>query len=240
MKKTIISHFYNEQYLLPWWLTHHLKYFDDGIMINYASNDSSVEIIKFYRPNWTIIDSKNEFFDATLIDKEVMEIEKTVTGWKACLNITEFLVGDYSVLNDVEDQELKVPCFIMVDENPDVVPNYNFLKSLTKQKTHGIHYQGRDPLARRPRLIHNKHSIDYPLGRHYPDYDTEALKVCWYGWSPFNAQTIKRKTQIQNRIPNTDKIKGFGTQHFVNEQQLRKSYQTDYYPYIKDLSKEII
>jgi hypothetical protein len=72
MKKTIISHFYNEEYLLPWWLMHHAKYFDDGILINYASDDRSVELIKFYCPNWTIVDSKNEFFDAALIDQEVI------------------------------------------------------------------------------------------------------------------------------------------------------------------------
>ena len=44
--KSIISHFYNEEYLLPWWLNHHKKYFDYGLMIDYNSPDISVEVIK--------------------------------------------------------------------------------------------------------------------------------------------------------------------------------------------------
>ncbi len=56
MYKTIISHFYNEEYLLPWWLEHHKKYFNHGIMINYASTDNSVSIIKQICPDWTAIE----------------------------------------------------------------------------------------------------------------------------------------------------------------------------------------
>ena len=99
MYKTIISHFYNEEYLLPWWLEHHKKYFNHGIMINYASTDNSVSIIRQICPDWTVINSRNQFFDAKLIDDEVSDVESTVNGWKTCLNTTEFLVGDYSLLN---------------------------------------------------------------------------------------------------------------------------------------------
>ena len=38
--------FYNEEYLLPWWLAHHTKLFDHGILINKGSTDRSVEICK--------------------------------------------------------------------------------------------------------------------------------------------------------------------------------------------------
>ena len=37
MRKTITAVFYNEEYLLPWWLMHHKQYFDHGVLINYAS-----------------------------------------------------------------------------------------------------------------------------------------------------------------------------------------------------------
>ena len=75
MKKTIISHFYNEEYLLPFWLKHHSKMFDHGILIDYNSTDRSVDIIREICPTWEIIDSRNELFDAVLIDKEVEDIE---------------------------------------------------------------------------------------------------------------------------------------------------------------------
>jgi hypothetical protein len=62
--KTIICHFYNEEYLLPWWLNHHKKIFNDGLMINYGSTDRSVELIKQICPTWKIVDTKNEYFGA--------------------------------------------------------------------------------------------------------------------------------------------------------------------------------
>ncbi len=236
MYKTIISHFYNEEYLLPWWLEHHKKYFNHGIMINYASTDNSVSIIRQKCPDWTVINSRNQFFDAKLIDEEVMDIESSVVGWKTCLNITEFLVGDYSLLNNTPDQEITVPCFIMVDAYPEVLPSYD--KLLIEQKHHGIHYQGRDPLARRPRLIHNKKRVEYPLGRHYSEYNTEKLKVLWYGWSPFNKKTLDRKLQIQNRIPESDKARGFGSQHIADENKLKRIFREDYFPVASNLISE--
>ena len=237
MYKTIISHFYNEEYILPWWLEHHKKYFNHGIMINYTSTDNSVSIIKQICPDWTIINSRNEFFDAKLIDDEVSDIESAVSGWKTCLNTTEFLVGDFSLLNNTPNQEITMPCFIMVDAEPEVLPSYD--KSLIEQKYYGIHYHGRDPLARRPRLIHNKTRVDYPLGRHYPDFITDKLKVLWYGWSPFNKRTLDRKLQIQNRIPDTDKARGFGTQHIADEETLNQIFRRDYFPFAVNLKSEI-
>ena len=237
MYKTIISHFYNEEYLLPWWLEHHKKYFNHGIMINYASTDNSVSIIRHICPDWTIVNSRNQFFDAKLIDDEVSDIESTVTGWKTCLNTTEFLVGDFSLLNNTQDQEITMPCFIMVDAEPEILPSYT--KPLIEQKYHGIHYYGRDPLARRPRLIHNKPGVSYPLGRHYPNFNTDKLKVLWYGWSPFNMKALSRKLQIQNRIPESDKARGFGSQHIANENKLNQIFRKDYFPFAVNLKSEI-
>ncbi|PFY55127.1 hypothetical protein COL52_26315, partial [Bacillus toyonensis] len=86
MNTTLISHFYNEEYLLPWWLMHHTKLFDHGILINRGSTDRSVEICKLFAPHWEIRDSKVLEFDAVLVDQEVMNIEKEITGWKMVLN----------------------------------------------------------------------------------------------------------------------------------------------------------
>ena len=120
--KTIISHFYNEEYLLPWWLEHHRKYFDDGIMINYGSTDNSVNIIKEYCPNWKVIDSRNSSFSASSVDEEVMDIESNISGWKIALNTTEFLIGDYNSLNSSTSSEIYIPCFYFID-NVFAFPN---------------------------------------------------------------------------------------------------------------------
>jgi hypothetical protein len=125
----------------------------------------------------------------------------------------------------------------MVDAEPEISPSYN--KPLIEQKYHGIHYHGRDPLARRPRLIHNKTRVDYPLGRHYPDFNTDKLKVLWYGWSPFNKRSLGRKLQIQNRIPESDKARGFGSQHIADENKLNQIFRKDYFPFAVNLKSEI-
>ena len=51
---TVISHIFNEEYLLPFWLENHKNMFDHGIIIDYCSTDSSVEIIKKYCPTWEL------------------------------------------------------------------------------------------------------------------------------------------------------------------------------------------
>lgn len=222
MRKTILTHFYNEEYILPWWLNHHKSRFDWGVCINYSSTDRSVEIIKDICPKWVVVDSVNDSFDAKLCDEEVIKYEQQIPGWKIVLNTTEFLVGNYDILNDVADQEIRIPCVVMVDEDPSKIPKQSV--SLIKQKRFGIPYDAEGPIIRRPRCIHNKKQIDYPLGRHYEKYDTDELKILWYGYSPYTTELKTRKLQIQNRIPQVDRMRGLGTQHFVTSDQLDSIY----------------
>ena len=91
MKKTVIAHFYNEEFMMEWWLNHHLNLFD-GILINHKSTERSVEIIHDIAPGWKILDTSLEFFDAFDNDFEIMNIESNVEGWKMVLNITKFLI----------------------------------------------------------------------------------------------------------------------------------------------------
>lgn len=223
MRKTILTHFYNEEYLLPWWLEHHKKYFDWGVLINYGSTDRSVEIIKEICPKWKVVDSINEWFDAKLCDDEVVKYERQIPGWKITLNVTEFLVGDFSVLNNIPDQELKIPCSVMVDVDPTEVLNLN--TSLVKQKPYGIPFDMGGSKLRRARCIHNKPEVKYPLGRHYESHDNEALQVLWYGWSPYTAETKARKLQVQTRIPESDKRAGYGREHIITSEELDRQYE---------------
>ena len=183
--KTVISHFYNEEYMLPWWLSHHRQYFDHGIMINYDSTDRSVEIIKEYCPTWEIVQSRNREFGAKACDAEVNDYERKVQGWKICLNTTEFIVGDFSVLDDTPNQDLKIPCYIMIDKEPEN-NNLSYDISLLKQKPFGVPYNESNPITieRCCRAIHNKSSYNYPTGRHFIGATNTKLQVLWYGYSP--------------------------------------------------------
>ena len=79
---TVVCHFYNEEYLLPFWLKHHRTMFAHGILIDYHSTDQSVAIIRDLCPTWDVRTSRNTMFQAVLVDEEVMEIEAGVGGYK--------------------------------------------------------------------------------------------------------------------------------------------------------------
>lgn len=234
MTKTVVSHFFNEEYMLPWWLEHHKKMFDHGIMIDYHSTDESVNIIKSICPDWEIIPSRNHEFGARTADAEVEDIERNITGWRVCLNVTEFLVGNMSTL-DLGKPSYMIPCMFMVDNQPDTYPDQNI--PLVQQKQYGIHYHDGFRL-RRARLIHQDSSISYPLGRHYEEYDNEDFLILWYGWSPYNDSIRNRKLQIQQKIPESDKMRGFGSQHLMNANTLEETYR-NYLSMARDLSGEI-
>ena len=107
---TVISHIYNEEYLLPYWLEHHSNFFKNGIIIDYMSTDNSLDIIRKKCPHWKIITTKNIIdnkpnFEASKIDNEVQEIEKTINGYKICLNTTEFLFFDIDRINIFDQLE---------------------------------------------------------------------------------------------------------------------------------------
>lgn len=219
--KSIISHFYNEEYLLPWWLEHHKKYFDYGLMINYNSTDRSVEIIKDICPDWQIVDSINEQFDALLVDEEVSYYEEQIPGWKIALNTTEFLVGNYELLDDSEDiKKYYIPSFCFVDDNDENYPDTN--SPLYEQIFNGIDYLD-DPMLRKMRCLHNTH-LKYPVGRHFLNYEdtSEDFVIFNYGFAPWNEHLIGRKLQIQHRIPIADKLRNWGTEHHNNNKGLTK------------------
>ena len=94
---TLISHIFNEEYLLPFWLEYHKNIFEHGIIIDYYSTDRSIEIIRKYCPTWEIITTRNinkdgsPNFKAEDVDLEVMDIESRISGFRICLNTTEFL-----------------------------------------------------------------------------------------------------------------------------------------------------
>jgi|688.fasta_scaffold511160_1 hypothetical protein len=226
MKKTVLCHFYNEEFLLPFWLKHHRKMFDHGIMIDYNSNDNSVSIIKEICPNWKILSSRNQFFDARQVDLEIIDLEKNLDGWRIALNVTEFLVGEMEKLEFIND-DIYIPSLIMVcDEDlENKLPDPDF--PLCLQHTKGIFPQ--DETYERFRLRRmSRESKSYPIGRHFlfseHKSDPEFL-ILWYKYAPFTKQMIKRALQIQHRMPETDKKLGFGYNHLISSQKYIQNFK---------------
>ncbi len=230
---TIISHFYNEEYLLPWWLMHHTKLFDHGILINKGSTDRSVEICKALAPHWEVRDSAYPGFDAPATDREVMAVEQEVEGWKMILNTTEFLcVQDknqfWKSLHDMGGRMYLLEGLVMVDD-----PNYNYTEPiyelpLVKQRFHG-YLPGEWRLWRRGRFIHNHEHGSYTVGRHLSAHESMIYPplacILWFGFSPWNDAIRKRKLQIGPTLSAASSNGGMGTHHMITPERLEEWYK---------------
>jgi hypothetical protein len=244
--KTVICHFYNEEYLLPWWLIHHKKYFDHGIMINYQSTDNSVKIIKEICPTWDIIDSRNKYFDAPLVDREVQEIEKNIKGWKCCLTITEFLFGDFFSLTEEQSNiQYLVPVILMTDpkiqrDSADIDKNI----PLYDQITTGVKIEKSIEIFNF-RSLHNYNVFYRRVGRHFTSTQTDhKFIILKYQYAPMTKEFINRKLQIQYRLPpndvhglfHSDCGKGFTEEKItILCKGLSKRYSVDYKELLDDL-----
>lgn len=215
--KTVITHFYNEEYLLPWWLNHHKKYFDFGILINYGSTDCSVEICQSICPHWQIVNSMHEYFDAANCDHEVMFYERQLPGWRIALTTTEFLVGNVTGLmtDTTERVQHIIPGirFTAWDPQGSLDPN----KKLWDQIRTGINYK-LNHIAHQGRSLHNFNDIEYTLGRHYWPATTENAMIFHYAHCLIGAPMLKRRLQIQNKVSLRDKDQGLGNHHYINHQ----------------------
>jgi len=215
------------------------------VMIDYHSTDRSVEIIKEICPTWDIVTSRNIDFQADNIDTEVMDIERQIDGWKIALNVTEQMIGDYTILDDKPGQWL-LPTVFMVDVDRKPVTQD---LPLYEQKTDGFSFKDSPQafLERRARSIHNV-PVFYPPtntpecmgpGRHYHTYNTDQLVIFYYGWCPFDDGGIARKLQIQTQIPLIDRQRGWGFHHITNKETLTYRLENEFIPKARNLSKEI-
>ena len=231
--RTVICHFYNESYLLPWWLNHHKKMFDQGIMINHNSTDNSVEIIKSITPEWYIFNTRLTEFEAFMTDLEVMNYEEQVTGFKIALNVTEFLMPAIP-LEEIESAltaNNKIGCsasgIICVDQDPFDLPTYN--KPLQAQKFWGYDDNliiepesrlliGQSITPFRNRFYHSNKVGMYQPGRHSSYHQDSRLRInelmiFHYGFAPWNDLFLARKIQIKDKVSPSDIARNWGGQH---------------------------
>ena len=231
--RTVICHFYNEEYLLPWWLKHHRCIFDHGIMINHGSTDRSVEIIRDLTPTWQLVNSTLTHFDALLTDFEVMQYERHVSGWKIALNVTEFLMVSKPlplIEKKITEMELKgfsLFGMIMVDATPNT--SYDKDIPLPLQCVHGIDdndVQGIDEREKiglqeqiyRNRFYHCDSDGQYMPGRHqsYHPHSHFRLRegmIFYFANAPWNAEMKSRKLQIRSKINTNEIYQNWGLKH---------------------------
>lgn len=219
MKTTLISHIFNEEYLLPFWLNHHKNMFDEIHIIDYNSTDKSIEICKSICPDCVIITSRNKLFDAKQDDLEIMQIENTIEGIKIALNTTEFLFCKNQI-KDLFIDKINPISFSVGSVTPYSINEYNvdnsdelFRNLLNRDVVYHMDDRG-------ARQLHNFPNGKYTLGRHTThncSFKTNEAHIVWMGFYPMNDNLLKRKLQIQQNIPQSDIDIGAGYQHFFTK-----------------------
>ena len=230
---TCISHFYNEEYLLPYFLKHHTQIFDHGVLIDYASTDNSAAICKEYAPDWEVRQSRNSDFNAGACDAEVMDIERSVAGWKCVLTTTEFLCGDIKSLTQQWDIQGSAaaqirPCAIVDLKNRD--PVLGEQRSPLEYCHTG--YMDGWITPYKSRLIHTHPDGQYSVGRHTTGlkdvlWHPEGALLKWFGFAPWTSAMRARKMAIQTRMPQSDIDAGLGFQHILDDEKLTLMWQSE-------------
>jgi hypothetical protein len=220
-KTTLITNVFNEEYLLPFWLNHHKNMFDEIIVIDYNSTDKSIEICKSICPDCKIITTRNNCFAAEEIDKEIMDIENSIEGIKICLNTTEFIFCQ-SPLKEIFCNDTNPMSYLIDVTSPYSLNNYdidNNYELFSKLLNTDIVYH-KDRLTRQ---LHNFPNGKYHVGRHgtFNNYTPSSkAHIIWFGYYPMNDSLLKRKLQIAQNIPQTDKDKGYGFHHLFDKEKL--------------------
>lgn len=230
VKILLVVHMRNEAFLLPYFIRHHLSMFDQAVFIDYASTDDTVSIFERVAPSgWRLVRSKNEMFDAPLVDLEVEEYEREYVGWwKVALTVTEFLVHHdlRSYLGQTTADALRFEAIEMIDcQRQEPLDPYRHLlhQRLVYIDSLSGHYS---------RIAHrfSDGGRTYDLGRHALvagrewKWADEGFLVKWK-WSPW-PESKARKLQIRDRIPRYHFGMGWGTQHDVDEARLDRDQDT--------------
>lgn len=206
--RVILTHFYNEEFLLPWWLEHHKKYFDFGVLIDWGSTDRSVEIIRDICPHWQVHGSKFEKFDSHHLEWEMMGYERQIPSgfWRLSIPVAEFLVGDILGLSQPveERQQWIIPTLVFSEFNP--TGKLDPARKLWEQVRFGVHYRDlASHNAWQCRSFHNYNDIFYHAGRHFSNENTDRAMIFKFSNVLVGPEMIARKLQVQTKVSDFDR-----------------------------------
>jgi hypothetical protein len=242
---TVICHFRNEEVYLPYWLRQHSRLFDHGILIDYASTDRSVEIIRRLTPGWEIRPSRNPTFTTHAIDAEVMDVERGLRGWKMCLNVTEFVLHHNLryYLQEFQRKHPGAPGLVttgfVIHDAPAQVGLPLTGEDLWVQRHFG--YPEPDPTNHgqidRSRLLHCAPHGGYGAGRHQNSVSNlkdPPLFLFWYGWCPLDLKR-RRNRSTRPMLAQEDLARGWGMHHALSDEQVPAAWRQQYLPHCHDL-----
>jgi hypothetical protein len=211
MTTTVITHIYNESYLLPIWLRHHRERFDHGIIVDCGSTDNPREIVDDLAPGWDFMSTNLESFDAVELDAIINCVERAVQGTRIVLTITEFLLGQPRLA----ERQYLIPQVMLINMSDEV--SFDPLQPFHDQVQWGI---GSDTETIAPWWSRSMHQTPTTygadgslIGRHYHGIDNGPYLIYRVSNCFVNEEMFERRLQIQHRIPQVDKNRQMGYQH---------------------------
>ena len=209
----MVTHFYNEALLMPYFIQHHAGMFDSVVLIDSNCDDASRTIIAEYAPiTWEVVQSAAQpgVFDAVEVDKEVVAQEGHFPDlWRIALTTTEFLVhpdllGELKAKEraDPDSRTLHFPALRFVGDDSEQLQRF---PSLLGQRSQVLQ---NDWTGQYSRYIH-RFSPDlgmyYGVGRHgfWIKENTTLAEhgfIAKWAFTPW-PESIDRKMQIGKRIP---------------------------------------
>ncbi len=243
-KILMVTHFFNEELLLPYFIRHHAPMFDRVILIDSNSTDRSVELIKKLAPStWTVVQSVNpNSFHYKITDLEVAKWEAQFPGWwKIALTTTEFLVhpnlrafaeGLDSVGGPVASHHFfRFRSVYVVGSDEKKLGRFAQLgQQRFEYRAHvNNHVDFIDYWTHYSRFMHHnedRSAYSYTDGRH----EIKGLKffkipmvpegfIMKFAFSPW-PELKERKLQVGSRIPPEHVKKGFGAHHTATSEAL--------------------
>lgn len=234
----LLSHFFNEEILLPFWIRHHSCMFDMVILIDCGSTDRSLEIIRDEAPrSWKVVSTRNKVLSAHLIDEEVKDFEKmNPDAWKIAMSTSDFLV--YPNLRELlaetehtsDVMALRFRSLLMVGDDSIPFQRFTSLLSQRSQYASNIAYQKiQDTIIPYSRYVHR-----YPYAG-YTDSRCSNTDDVWkwasvgfiaeYQYSPW-PQLMKRESGIFIRTASNDLTIETRIEHKVNIEELKQNRES--------------
>ena len=211
MATTVITHIYNESFLLPIWIRHHRDRFDHGIILDYGSTDNPQEIVRELAPHWEFRNTGLDVFHADVLDSMINSVENRVVGTRLVLTITEFLLGQPRLA----ERRYLIPQVLLINTDDSLV--FDSAKPFHQQVKWGL---GSDTESTAPwwsRSMHqaptNYGSDGSMTGRHYHGIDNGPYLIYRVSNCYVSPEMFERRLAIQYRIPESDKARQMGVQH---------------------------
>ena len=211
VKLTVLTNVYNEEYLLPFWLEHHRKIFDHGIVFDWACTDRSMDIVREMCPTWEIRKAPYEKFDAYENDVLFMHAEMKLNGYKIVLNTTEFLVSSKPIREYIADEPNR--CYPL---QSCVALSANEVQSPKTLREFFDGVERVETKSRKWRTLHSHYHGQYSLGRHeitlFP-FEIPTAYILWCAEYPWNSAILQLGLQITEKIPESDYEKQISYHH---------------------------